>query len=477
MILRESNVLLMLVNDLLDLVKIESGKLVLERVPVDLGQMLRELSQSAGIQTRARGLSFVATMAVDVPTRIMSDPLRLRQILLNLVSNAIKFTERGEVRVSIEHVADSARPSVRVSVRDTGIGVPAEKHQAIFESFAQADVSTTRKYGGTGLGLAIVRQLAGLLGGEVGLESTPGQGSTFWFVVPAEPAPEEAVAAAATESTVAAAAGPVRHGHILLAEDYPTNQEIARMFLEGAGHRVVVVSNGSEAVDACGSTAFDLILMDLHMPVMDGQTAAATIRQGRTPNAAVPIVALTASADAETRVACPQYGINGILTKPIRREALLATVQHWLGQVPSAASGSGQLVENVRTVQPPGPPPIDLEAAIREFGGRDIVARLTARFLAHADTQLAALRTAVDAMERTALRQTAHAIKGAAATLEAAPLAQRAAELEAASATAEQAQLRSRLQSMEMEMQRLTRYATEQMAPLEDAGHAQPGNR
>ena len=463
-ILRESNVLLMLVNDLLDLVKIESGKLVLEHVPVDLGQILRELSQSAGIQARAKGLGFVAMIAVDVPGRILSDPLRLRQILLNLVSNAIKFTEHGEVRVLVERVPDDNRPNVRVSVRDTGIGVPADKQQVIFESFSQADVSTTRKYGGTGLGLAIVRQLVGLLGGEVGLESAPGQGSTFWFVVPAEPAPEDAAASPAVESTVAASAGLARSGHILFAEDYPTNQEIARLFLEGAGHQVAVVSNGREAVEACVRTAFDLILMDLHMPVMDGQTAAAQIRQGGTPNAAVPIVALTASADAETRAACPKYGISGLLTKPIRREALLATVQHWLGQAPSANPGSGQRALDARAAQPQEQaPPIDLDGAIREFGGREIVARLTAQFLEHADTHLAALRTAIESVEREALRQAAHAIKGAAATLEAAPLAQRAAELETASATAEQAKLRSLLESLEMELQRLNQYAMDQL--------------
>ena len=464
-ILRESNVLLMLVNDLLDLVKIESGKLVLECVPVDLYQILRELSQSAGMQARARGLGFVATIAVDVPGRILSDPLRLRQILLNLVSNALKFTERGEVRVSVERAPDDSRPRVRVAVRDTGIGVPADKQQAIFETFTQADVSTTRKYGGTGLGLAIVRQLVGLLGGEIGLESAPGQGSTFWFVVPAEPAPGDVVAATEAESAVAAPAGPVRHGHILFAEDYPTNQEIARLFLEGAGHQVSVVSNGREAVEACARTAFDLILMDLHMPVMDGQTAAAQIRQGGTPNAAVPIVALTASADAETRAACPQYGINGVLTKPIRREALLATVQHWLGQGLSVGSGSGQPAPEPHTAQPrEQAPPIDLDVATREFGGREIVTRLTAQFLEHADTQVAALRTAMESVDREALRQTAHAIKGAAATLEAAPLAQRAAEVETASASAQQADLRPLLQSLEMELQRLYRYAMDQMS-------------
>jgi CheY-like chemotaxis protein/HPt (histidine-containing phosphotransfer) domain-containing protein len=353
---------------------------------------------------------------------------------------------------------------VRVSVRDTGIGVPADKQQAIFETFTQADVSTTRKYGGSGLGLAIVRQLVGLLGGEIGLESALGQGSTFWFVLPAEPAPGDIAAASAAVPTVAAPADRVRHGHILFAEDYPTNQEIARLFLEGAGHQVSVVSNGREAVDACTRASFDLILMDLHMPVMDGQTASAQIRQGGTPNAAVPIVALTASADAETRATCPQYGISGLLTKPIRREALLATVQQWLGRAHSADPDSGQRALEVRAARlQEQAPPIDLDGAIREFGGREIVSRLTAQFLEHADTRIAALRTAMESVDREALRQTAHAINGAAATLEAAPLARRAADLETASASAQQADLRSLLQSLEMELQRLSRYAVDQM--------------
>jgi signal transduction histidine kinase/CheY-like chemotaxis protein/HPt (histidine-containing phosphotransfer) domain-containing protein len=477
-ILRESNVLLMLVNDLLDLVKIESGKLVLEHVPTDLGQTLRELSQSAGMQARAKGLEFVATLAVDVPPRILSDPLRLRQILLNLVSNAMKFTERGGVRVSVERGPDPSRSSVRISVRDTGIGVPADKQQVIFESFAQADVSTTRKYGGTGLGLAIVRQLVGLMGGQLGLDSAPGQGSTFWFVIPAEPAPDGGAAGPARASTAAAAAGPVRHGHILFAEDYPTNQVIARLFLEGAGHRVTVVSNGREAVDACAHTAFDLILMDLHMPIMDGQAAAAEVRRGATPNAAVPIVALTASADAETRAACPKYGINGVLTKPFRRETLLAAVQHWLSQAPLGPAGPQPPAPATHTPAPrESAPPLDWDAAIREFGGRAMVTGLTAQFLEHADARLAALRTAIESDARGALREAAHAIKGAAATLEAAPLAQCAAELETASATAEQAELLLLLRAVEVEMHRLSQYTMEPLGRPGDAEHAQPGNR
>lgn len=474
-ILRESNVLLMLVNDLLDLARIESGKLVLERVGVDIPQLLQELSHAAGMQARAKGLTFTVATGPDAPRRILSDPLRLRQILLNLVSNAIKFTAQGEVRVTVAPVTGDGPPRVRVAVRDTGIGVPADKQQAIFETFTQADASTTRKFGGTGLGLAIVRQLVGLLGGEVGVESAPGQGSTFWFVVPAEPAPDDATATSEPQST--AATDPGHTGHILLAEDYPTNQEIARLFLQEAGHQVTIVANGQEAVDACAAATFDVILLDLQMPVMDGQTAAALIRQSGTPNATVPILALTASADAETRTACLQCGISGVLTKPIRRESLLAGVARWLTHAEPPPASATQCPSPVAPQDPQQTPPIDWATAIREFGERDLVAGLLTRFLAQADTQLATLRTALEPVEREALRRAAHALKGAAATLEAAPLAQSAAQLEAASATAELAELRSHVESVELELQRLSKYAGDGPNSQEGAAHAQPGDR
>jgi signal transduction histidine kinase/DNA-binding response OmpR family regulator len=468
-ILRESNVLLMLVNDLLDLVKIESGKLVVEHVPVDLAQVLRELSQSAAIQARAKGLAFAATIAVDVPGRVLSDPLRLRQIMLNLISNAIKFTEHGEVRVTVEPAPGDGAPGVRICVRDTGIGVPADKQHAIFDSFVQADVSTTRKYGGTGLGLAIVRQLVGLLGGQIGLDSQPGRGSTFWFIVPAEAATEVAAAEPGARSNPGAAAVPARRGRILFAEDYPTSQKIARLFLEAAGHQVTVVSNGREAVEACAAAGFDLILMDLHMPVMDGQAAAAKIRQGPAPNATVPIVALSASADAETRAACPKYGINGLLTKPYRREALLDTVQNWLGAAPPAQSGPKPPALNTGAAPAREQnPPIDRHVAIDELGGHQTLSRLLNHFLDDAGTRLAALRTALADGDRHALGEAAHAIRGGAATLEANPLAQSAAQLELASPTADAGELASRLRLVEMELQRLRQYAADGVGMSED---------
>ena len=476
-ILRESTVLLMLVNDLLDMVKIESGRLVLEQVPVDLAQVLRELSQTAAVQARAKGLGFVATIAVDAPVRFLSDPLRLRQILLNLVSNAMKFTARGEVRVSAEAVPDSPQPRLRLSVRDTGIGIPLDKQKAVFEAFVQADVSTTRQYGGTGLGLAIVRQLVGLLGGEVGLQSAPGQGSTFWLELPALPAPELAAATAPSSPDAPAAGRPAPRGRILFAEDYPTNQQIARLFLEGAGHHVTIVSNGQEAVEACNGSRFDLILMDLHMPVMDGQTAAAQIRQGQSPNATTPIVALTASADAETLAACLRSGMSGALTKPFRAETLLAAVAQRLAPAPADdPAPQGAAPEARPAVPPDDAPPIDLARADREFGGRETVARLLLQFLKDAEGQMADLRKGLEPPQRPTLRRAAHTLKGAAATLEAGPLARTAAQLEAACAGAEGEELRSLVESVALQLRRLSQYTDDTVAPRKDLDHAQSGH-
>ncbi|MCG3139136.1 MAG: Sensor histidine kinase RcsC [Phycisphaerae bacterium] len=457
-ILRESTILLMLVNDLLDLVKIESGKLVLEHVVVDLSQLLRELNQTAGMQARAKGLDFFAAMAVDMYPLIMSDPLRLRQIMLNLVSNAIKFTERGEVRVWIERVADENSLRTQFSVRDTGIGIAPDKQQIIFENFTQADVSTTRQYGGSGLGLAIVRQLVGLLGGEINVQSTPGQGSTFSFVLPIEPVNESVISASSTSASEMATTCPLHRGHILFAEDYPTNQAIARHFLEQAGHQVTVVSNGREAVEVCSKTHFDLILMDLHMPIMDGQTAATLIRQADTPNAQVPILALTASADSETQAACLNSRINGVLTKPFRRQTLLAAVAQWLERTRESDVKPSLDLEKTAGRSCGVIPPIDLSNAIQEFGGHQKVIDLLKHFLDHAAGQIQVLRTAMGTMQRDILRQIAHALKGAAATLEAAPLAQKAAELEAASAHGEQAKIGEQIEAVALELQRLTQY-------------------
>lgn len=451
-ILREANVLLLLVNDLLDLAKAESGKLAVEQIDVNLVQLVEEISQTATLTAREKGLTFVATVAPDVPRVIRSDPLRLRQILLNLVSNAIKFTANGTVRLTVARDSD-VPPVVRMSVCDTGIGIAAEKQQAIFDVFTQADAGTTRRYGGTGLGLAIVRQLVQLLGGTLGLESAPGHGSTFWVTIPAKPG----VLAEASAPPVEPVPGRARRvGHVLVADDYGTNLDVARLFLQEVGHRVTTATSGLEALEACGTTVFDLILMDLHMPGLDGRATAARIRLLDSPNARVPILALTATADAEIRLACAQSGMNDVLTKPIGRDSLLVTVNRWLepsrpslpGAPPAEPRGTDSLE-----------PPIDLVRAAIEFSGRPVVDRLLADFLRRADEQIAAMHAAIDHAERVALQEGAHALKGAAATLEATPLARCAAQLEAASSTAQLADLQDMVWRLSSELQRLRDFA------------------
>ena len=480
-ILNESNTLQLLVNDLLDLTMIESGRMVIERVPVDLSLLLDELSQTASMQARVKNLDFGVSLDPDVPRRIVSDPLRLRQILLNLVSNAVKFTERGTVRVSVQRTAYSHDPRIRIAIEDTGIGVPADKQQAIFGLFMQADVSATRKYGGSGLGLAIVRQLVELLGGEVGVESSEGKGSTFWFVIPAEEAPTE-TEPIASQPDDPAIDDLAYHGHVLLAEDYPTNQEIVRMFLEEVGLTLTIVSNGNEAVAACAADAFDLILMDLQMPGMDGLTATTQIRAGATSNASIPILALTANADAETKAACLRSGLSDVLTKPIRRQPLLSALAYWLGR---ARTSERQRIPAPTPPEPTPPPapsasnataPIDLALAVDEFGDRDMVFRLLTQFFTNADEQLATLHHALESVERESLRQAAHALKGAAATLEAAPLAQSAARLEKASADAESAELGDLLQNLTSELRQLKQFVDHERNISENAAHANPGN-
>jgi signal transduction histidine kinase/sensor domain CHASE-containing protein/HPt (histidine-containing phosphotransfer) domain-containing protein/DNA-binding NarL/FixJ family response regulator len=467
-VLRESNLLLMLINDLLDLSKVEAGKLTLERRPVELASLVNEVRQTIGPQALGKGLGFVTELRPDVPPQIMGDPLRLKQILLNLTSNAIKFTRKGEVRIRVACENAGASTRLRFSVRDTGIGIPEDRQQFLFEAFAQADASTTRMYGGTGLGLAIVRQLVSLMGGEIGLQSAPGEGSTFSFVLPIEVPSAREAAAAELEGAAALAAALSRPGHILVAEDYPTNQQIARLILEEAGHRVTIVPNGDEAVAICDHQVFDLILMDLQMPVMDGPEAAAWIRHGGTRNAGVPILGLTASVDAKTREMCLQAEMNDVLLKPIRRETLLTSVARWLGPAPPAAdvavaepaTAEPATAEPALAAapEPSAPAPIDFEAAAREFGGPEIVTAVLTQFLANAEEQLATLRDALEQGERETLRRTAHALKGGAATLEAQPLADRAARLETASAAAALDELQSLVADTDAELGRLREY-------------------
>jgi PAS domain S-box-containing protein len=322
--------LLTIVNDILDLSKIESRKLRLNRLAFSVreivGQTLKPLTPNAA----ARGLELRADIAPDVPADVVGDPGRLQQILTNLLSNAIKFTERGHVGMTVTCTAhDTGSVVLHFRVRDTGIGIPPEKHATIFEAFCQADGSTTRRFGGTGLGLTICRMLVQLMDGEIWVESEPGHGSTFQFTARFGGAEvRNAVRSPGGKTTGETARDPVRPLRVLLAEDNVINQRVASGMLGRRGHEVTVVKNGREALAALERDRFDVVLMDVEMPELNGFEATAAIRaRERTTGDHQRIIAMTAHAMGGDRDRCLAAGMDGYLAKPINRQQLLEMLE------------------------------------------------------------------------------------------------------------------------------------------------------
>ncbi|MBA2674561.1 response regulator [Ramlibacter sp.] len=319
--------LLGIIDDILDFSKIEAGKLDLEETGFTPRQLLDTAGALLGERCRDKRLGLVFDTAPDVPHALLGDPLRLGQILLNYLNNAVKFTERGRIAVSVsvrEKTADNVL--LEVQVQDTGIGLTPEQQSRLFQSFSQADTSTTRRFGGTGLGLAICRRLAGLMGGEVGVHSVAGYGSTFWFT--ARLRIDHTGMPGAIGAAPAAAV--TWHGkRVLLVEDNDINQEVARELLRDAGIAVDVAEHGEAALAMLVAADYDLVFMDMQMPVMDGVTATREIR--RLPRFDhLPIVAMTANAMERERRLCIEAGMDGYLAKPIDLGALAAVLQRWL---------------------------------------------------------------------------------------------------------------------------------------------------
>ena len=326
--------LLTVINDILDFSKIEAGKLALDPADVDIHALAHDLVRLLMPRAGASGIDLTCQIAAGVPKHIHVDPGRIRQILLNFLSNALKFTREGGVTLLIDTEAAASSPAgttLRFTVADSGIGISAVTRARLFQPFTQADASTTREFGGTGLGLALTRQLADLMGGTVGVESEQGKGSRFWFVLPVEVlAPEAAPAPAAPKALPVDFPGV----QILLAEDNPMNQTVAQMMLEAVGCEVTLANDGREAVAACQAAKFALVLMDCQMPNLDGFEATRTIRaseaQGQTRTT---IIALTANAMAGDREQCLTAGMDDYLSKPLKRAALRAMLERWITPV------------------------------------------------------------------------------------------------------------------------------------------------
>jgi signal transduction histidine kinase/ActR/RegA family two-component response regulator len=317
------DVLLGIVNDVLEFSRMEAGHVTVERVPLVLTDLLDRVEAMLGPRARAKGLDFEVLVARSVPSRILGDATRLQQILLNLVGNAVKFTERGRVRVAALAV-ETPVPQLVFEVVDTGIGVAADQCEHIFEKFTQADTSTTRRFGGSGLGLAICRQLVELMGGSIGVTSEPGVGSRFWFRIPLEPAVSPT---GSTETSIDRADPGAIDAHVLLVDDNEMNRFVAQGYLARLGCRVSVAVDGREAVAAATSASFDLVLMDCQMPVMDGYQATGQIRQLAGAASRVPIVAMTAHALASEREKCLAAGMDDHLAKPVRPAELAAALR------------------------------------------------------------------------------------------------------------------------------------------------------
>ncbi|MBC7690875.1 MAG: response regulator [Methylotenera sp.] len=326
-----ADTLLTLINDILDLSKAEAGKVDLELIDFELDHLVLDIERTLTFAAKKKGLKFYRSISTDLPTHFKGDPTRLRQVIVNLVNNAIKFTARGQVtlEVQLERV-EGEKTFLRFEVSDTGIGIPEEVVSRLFQPFSQADTTTTRKFGGTGLGLSISKHLVNLMGGEIGVRSQAGNGATFWFTVPLD------TGAVGMHGKAEVCYLPNRHAklRILVAEDNSVNQIIAVKMLEKLGHTAVAVANGQEAIQALSQISYDLVFMDCQMPELDGYEATRRIRQEETTAIRiVPIVAMTANAMNGDREKCLAAGMNDYISKPMKLADLDAVIETTMGKI------------------------------------------------------------------------------------------------------------------------------------------------
>ena len=330
---KSADALLAILNDILDLSKIEAGKLNFENISFNLNQIINDIVTLYSLKSEQQGVMLVQKIDQSLPASLLGDPTRIRQVIVNLVSNALKFTDQGEVKINVEVVkfdTDINSIEVKISVSDTGIGIPVKAQQTLFNAFTQADGSTTRKYGGTGLGLAIVSQLVDMMGGILGVDSVEGEGSQFWFIASfqcGDEKPENRPVLSSETGSVPLDA------KILLVEDNPINQMVAQKMLEKVGLKPKLANNGVEAVQLLNEQTFDLVLMDCQMPEMDGFDATREIRKlaiKATDQNLIPVVAMTANVMSGDRERCLEVGMDDYIGKPVQRDQLESVLRKWL---------------------------------------------------------------------------------------------------------------------------------------------------
>jgi signal transduction histidine kinase/DNA-binding response OmpR family regulator len=440
--------LLGLINDILDLSKIEAGKVTIESAPFYLPDVIDHVTSLVAQRCADKGLALVVDVDPQVPKALVGDALRLGQVLINYANNAVKFTERGEValRVRCERL-DGDRARLRFSVSDTGIGLTPEQQSRLFQKFQQADGSTSRKYGGTGLGLAISRQLAGLMGGEVGVDSQWGQGSTFWFTAEvgvADATEASAVAANRAGATAGASAdapssgwvpgaiASLRGAQVLLVDDNELNLQVATELLQEIGVEVHTARDGQQAIERLRGAPVDLVLMDMQMPVLDGIEATIEIREDPA-HAALPIIAMTANALDEDRERCLAAGMNDHLSKPIEPKALWAALARWirpasdaLPVAPAAAPAAAEAPDELPRV-----PGLDVEQGLHHLmGKRALYLTVLRLFVRDQSAMIPATRLALSQSDFQTAERLAHTLKGTASTVAAPEVMAAAAQLE-----------------------------------------------
>ena len=409
--------LLALIDNILDLSKIEAGKITLEKRSMDLQQTIADVLLLVQPQLNAKSLQVNSFVSPDLPSMLKGDALRLRQILTNLMANAVKFTERGEVTLKAELVCEgNGLLTVRFAVSDTGIGMRQDQVNSLFSAFVQADASTTRKYGGTGLGLAISKQLVELMGGKIGVNSQDGHGSTFWFtaVFESAPADERTSAGEPAESLVELRLKTrIENGEkILVVEDNLTNQLVVLAQLQKLGYKAEAVSNGAEAVEAVKRGSFDLVLMDCEMPVVDGYEATRQIRTSL--QSKIPIVSLTADVTSSARERCLSAGMNGYLSKPLELPQLAKMLDRWMPVAPDHALPEPLPQAVIEAIECT----FDEEPLLRRLmGDHQLASAIVRGFLDDFPVQLTNLRRLLSEGDTPAVRLHVHALKGAAATV------------------------------------------------------------
>lgn len=420
-----AHTLLRLLDEALDLSKVESGKMELEELDFNLRQVIEDVCSLLVVKVKEKGVRLTHTLAPDLPVELIGDPVRLKQILTNLVGNAIKFTETGEIQVNAGLVEKSKNGvSLSISVQDTGIGIPFDRQKSIFESFTQADSSTTRKYGGTGLGLAITRQLVELMGGEIRLESKPCEGSTFTiYLTLKESARIENVRHGMSEETLVSKPSLVGL-RVLLVEDNLINQKVATRMMERCGCRVTVASNGFEALNVLKETKYDVLLVDCQMPEMNGYELTKRVRAGESLDKHLPIIAMTANVMDGDREKCFGAGMDDYIAKPINQDLLYEVLEKWTNTIKSAASSEVPTSEEIEHMAIN-----DRYSHSSRFNGEELlknfdhdntfVKEIIQKYLSVSSSTIDRLLQAISTRDKVRIAEYAHSLKGSSLTIRA----------------------------------------------------------